>query len=690
MRWRTWAVAAVLLVMPSAAAAAWDDPAADHEVGYTALSQFDDGSYVWSPGEETGWYPQVDLVGASITEPNAETIRFEVEVASKEPEGSEPHEMEYTRYEFRFTYHGQNRSLLMTHIWELDMAVGSLRAMDGDRWRTDFSATGNATETGWYVDVPKFDFRDARLVPIRAGDVLEDIRVVSETDQSSTYSPCYMRPENPPHCWKARDAIADGVVLGDYEVVKSPPHVGHLELMAAEPLRSSNGLATTYIFELVLFNLGPEDDRALLAVDEVPQDWQINMPLLVDVPGESTVPIPVAVTVPFTHLHGNAHFVNITATSQRDPDVLGKQTIGVVWTETPQPAGHHPVLYLHGADDHSWMNTLAEDPDGETDARDRASGYSAYFGLQDASYSYRFRVNLDPPLQSGLDFDVSRVVKTSLAFEFPVDVEPTILVELVRHNETGVTHRIGSAEVAAPSTNGIEAYEPDLEVAATADRIPYERDTNLRLDITINFTLEGGGFLPGDDENPAPLLLPEESEVHLPLVEFVELPDEALLSSLTKFALSTRTETEKRVNPGDVVAFGFVVKNKGEDADTLDWKLLGSNTAWATVHPASTTVPAGGNSTIAVAIQPPAHAVEGEHAQILLFGQSRDDANAQVFVQMLAQVTTAEDLESEDELAAQLRGEAERSRAQGIPVPGFVTLVALGGALHLIRRRLDP
>ncbi len=679
--------AAVLLLPATVDAASWEDPLEDHEVGYTAGSQFEDDSYVWSPGEQTGWYPYVDLVGASVEEPTDDTIRFGVDVVSTDAEGSEPQEVDALRFEFLFTYHGENRSVLLTHIVSSGETVASLRTLDGDRWRVDFTVEAVQAEDGWYVDIPKFQFRDARLVPLRAGDVLEDVRVHSWTVLWSTYSPCLMRPETPPRCWKARDAVQDATVLGDYEVVRSPPNVGHLELTAAEPLRSSNGLATTYIFELTLYNLEPEADRVLMAVDRVPDDWQMNMPLVVEVAGDSSVRIPVAASVPFTHLHGQENYVNVTATSQRDPEVEATQTIGVVWTQTPQPAGHHPVLYLHGVGGSAWMNTLAEDPDGEPDARTTAQSTSINFGLDEAAYSFTFRVPLDPPLQSGLDFDLNRPMGAIVALDFPVEVEPTVAVRLLIHNQTDVTTIIGSAEYPASPTNGVEVYELAPAVNPEADRVPYGRDSNLRLEVTVNFTQEGGGFLPGDEENPAPRLVPAESEIHLPLVEFVELPDEALLSSLTKFALSARTETEKRVNPGETAAFGFVVENNGEERETIDWKLFGSNTAWATVHPRASNVPAGGNATVAVTIVPPEHAVEGEHAQILLFGQSRDDPNAQVFVQVLAQVTTVEDLESEDDLARSLRGEADAGDAQRVPVPWIVPFIALVASLWLARRQ---
>lgn len=695
--WRVVAtVLAVALLVPILAAqSAWDDPEGDHEVGFTTESQSNDASYTWTPGSSTGWYPIADLRAASIYEETPDTITFEVQTASDRPSGNEPHPVEYVRFTFFFRHHGLDRSVLLTWYLERDAAKATLRTIADNRSRIDeeFDAVRLENAPGWKVVIPKLLFRDGDRVPLRTGDVLEDVRVVATTGLFSSYSPCIGRPESPPHCWKARDTIAGGAELGDYDVMRSPVGVGHLELTSPTPFRSSNGLATTYIFELTLHNLGPRADAAFIGVGNYPPEWTISSPAYIETAPLSKTVFPIAVSVPFTHLHGNETYIDITATSEQDPVIKANLQIGVVWTKIPQPAGHHPDLYLHAdANEEGWMNTLAEDEESVPDAKARWNSYSAVYNDEEEHHRFGYTFGLSPGLESGLDFDRGGNIQVKIPVEFYETVKPTIQGTFSVERRSETIAEIGSATLQANdiAAGSASLYEFTIPVNESADRIPYQEDNNLVFLFEVSYTIPASGgpldFVTSDQEaHEPPKVLPQDSYIRLPLVEYIDIVDETLLASLTKFSVKSLTETYKVVNPGKIATFAVQIDNRGK-SDVLDWKLVGANPEWATVYPEGLSVPEGGNATVVVDVLAPELASEGENFNALLIGQGREDANSQVLVRLAAQVTQSQDVPDETPLSQKFRGIAAKNDA-GIPGPTFYALLFGITAAMWLRRR---
>lgn len=688
------ATAFLLLFVPlGAAEGEWQDPAGDHEVGHTAYSQFDDASYTWTPGGSTGWYPVVDLRKVSITEEAPETITFAVETAANKLAGNEPHPVDYVRFIFDFQFHGQSRSMVILWSLQEERAAATLRTMADNRSRLDetFLAVPLDDVPGWKVEIPKFKFRDAEKIPLRRGDVLETITFTASTALRSTVSPCFMREETPPYCWKGRDNVMGGATLGDYTVERSPSGVGHLELTSPTPLRSSNGLATTYIFELTLHNLGAEPDAAFITVGTYPTEWTISSPAYIQVGPRAKAVFPVAVSVPFTHLHGNETFVDIGATSERDPGIKATQQIGVVWTKIPQPSGHHPDLYLHaGAANEGWINTLLEDEEAVPGGKIRHGSSYASFG-QDEKYRFQFWIQLSPGLESGLDFDRGDDIMVKLPLEFHATVKPSIRTTFLVYNQGKTVAEIGSTlhqgnDVSAGSAN---LYQFSVPVNESGERIPHNEDDNLVMLVEVSYTIPGGAPLESltnpQEEHQPPLILTQDTYVRLPLVEYIDVVDETLLASLTKFSVTAVTDTYKLVNPGRIASFGVQIDNRGE-GDTLEWKLVGANPEWATIYPKALNVPGGGNATVVIDVLGPELASEGENMNALLIGQSRNDPNSQVLVRLVAQVTHSQDVPDETPLSQRLRGIASENDA-GVPGPAFWTLIATVALAVFLRRR---
>jgi hypothetical protein len=675
----------LLMIAPSALGQ-WQDPKDDHEVGYTVANQADESTYVWTKGDQTGWYPLTDFLEAKVSEETDDTIRFGVKVASLKTAGNEPHDVDIVRYTFAFTLHGESRAVQIAWYPKLDRGTGFLGTYDKGRFRFDEQGEFQKAADGFQVEFAKERFRDAKQVPVRTGDVLEKITVKSQTYLFSTYNPCSARSP-PVQCWKGRDQVGTGT-LGDYVVSRSAPGVGHVALTSMSPFRSSNGLATTYIFELDLHNLADASDAAFVKLDQIPADWKMSWPGFVEVPAKSSVKFPIAATVPFSHLHGKETYVNVTATSQRDPSVSSRFTIGVVWTKIPQPAGHHAELYVHVDDaGDSWVNTLAEDPDAKADAK----GDPCCFSYSGTRKSYRWDVPLNPPLQSGLDFDLGRTLHAELHTLFREAARPnaTLRVYVEREDRSSVTIAQGSLPAAEVKANDIRAWVFDLPILPQADRIPFVEESNLFMEVEVAYDRESsplGAVTTSRQQDPYPLLVQEHARLDLPLVEYVDQVDEGLLSSLTRYTLAPKTANFKEVNPDRVAVFAVDVTNTGGRDDDISWRLIGSNTEWAEVYPERMSLPAGDNATIVVTVRPPEAAVEGEHAEMLLLGQSSRDPNAQVFVRLVAQVVTSKDVPSEDALANEFRGIAAQNAESSAPALAAVLLTLIGAVLTRRRR----
>lgn len=690
----------VLLLVPSASAISWSDTADDHQAG-PYPGHWDDEPVQWMDASTLGWFPYLDVLEAGIDETDSD-LRFFVKVATDQPGADDPDAFTYVYYRFYFTFHGEERAAQFVHYLDGSMSffvVGRPFDFSTNWIRTEYFAFAEplADGTGWQATIPKRDLRDGDLVPARAGDVLGDIRFNASGARNSYSSPCvpvYVASEQSvDKCWKARDLITgegstDGG-LGDYTIATNPKGQGHLLWVVERPFRASNGLATTYLFELTLRNLDPEPDTALLQIGNRSEDWTVHLPRLVELPGESAVTVPVAVSVPFEHGHGQAKLMDIRAVSDRQPGIEAVTQVGVIWNEVPQPGGHHPTLYLHADQQaNGWMNTMQSDPNGGAPAITH-NGYSYNNGLEADSWEARYRIWLNPPLQIGLDFDLQR----QLSFQYAIQSNEAIA-------GAEVTTRVvvtGDPEVVvAQETRTVDLEQGEtpigasLDVAEEADRIPREGNGQLVFQITIAATepkdpvAQATEFVaPGQLELPA--IATQDSFLSLPLFDYHDIIDEGILGSLAQLSLTAQGPTHKGLNPGKTAAFAFTVANHAKGDEPVAWRIVGDAADWAKVTPAESRIPGNGNGTVAVRVTAPADAVEGDEADLLLVGQSTDNANVQVFAHLIAVVVTSEDIPDEAEDAASLEKEARKTADKGIPLPFGVVVAAV--ALALLRRR---
>ncbi|HEX9815818.1 MAG TPA: hypothetical protein VGB18_02460, partial [Candidatus Thermoplasmatota archaeon] len=141
-----------------------------------------------------------------------------------------------------------------------------------------------------------------------------------------------------------------GVINEGFTFLQGSGSRGHLSLTATEPIRVSNGEATTIVYKVDLFNDADTPITAELEVVGVRKDWSARVPSLVKLEPLSSLTIPVILALPFTHEHGFTATFTVKARDVSDANSYSSVDLGVFWTDVPQPSAHHNgELWFHSA-----------------------------------------------------------------------------------------------------------------------------------------------------------------------------------------------------------------------------------------------------------------------------------------------------------------------------------------------------
>lgn len=120
---------------------------------------------------------------------------------------------------------------------------------------------------------------------------------------------------------------------------------GDLRLLSDRPFRASNGGEGVYLYDVRIDNKGPARDLAL-TLEAIPEQWQVAAPTKFSLAAESVTAFQVGVEMPSRHSHGGTDSVVLRIA---DSTAWAELDIGVSYLTIPQPAGHHPELFLHAA-----------------------------------------------------------------------------------------------------------------------------------------------------------------------------------------------------------------------------------------------------------------------------------------------------------------------------------------------------
>lgn len=660
-----------------------------------------------------GWYPEADLVAATVSETQNEVIFSVTWAGNNQDDVTQPQDFFYMWYDFTFDLRGvETVGRFQRFLWEdtgefdyFLLGTPDEERFGGMRIHAGWPAERTAPDT-MTVAFPKQFFIDADFVPLRQGDHLKDLRLVARNDDfgfpSVPLAACpHLYPSSPPFAspgfceFQVRDELTG---LDDLDIALQPEGVGHLMMRSDRPWRLSNGLATTYLFEVDVHNFDDEADDVAFSATDVPKGWEVLHPAKVTFAGKEKTTIPVAVTVPFAHQHGAVVTVRLEAASDKNPSIEVGTELGIIYADPAQPGGHHPTLQFHAVSfgsfaERLWMNTASyRDPEERDRATGRYSGQDVEVGTVSiqglpTEAHWTWNAFLSPGLQMGLDFALDQPVVADLAFEVGSGITATpsaMLMLSTREGDIPLAELTGDEMTIEPGTIA-DVTLTGMPLPA-ADRMEAGKG-NLHLQIRLD-------GVPQPEESARQVLgtqaslVLDESSLTLPLLDFHEEVDLDGLE-LNAYTLGgNRTFAE--VNPDKAVAFVFNVTNLLSQKETIDWALSGKHAEWARVLPDQTLIDGGGVGRVVVEVIPPASASEGDVAELLLMGT--DSEERQVFIRMTAAVVTDEEIADESGVAQEVAKDVTKQNENlKKDSPGFeaLALVALLAAIAVLLRRRE-
>lgn len=413
-----------------------------------------------------------------------------------------------------------------------------------------------------------------------------------------------------------------------------PPGSGTIQVTTNNARRSSNGGPDLFLYNVTVRNISNQPFSGRIHATELPLGWTITYPLQITVPAGSTTAFPVVVSTSSAHEHGTSTEFEVFVAGDTG---TGSVPLSVHFLDIPNPAGHHPRLYLHsqqydvpgvGPFVQPWMNTLREDSAaGEVAV---PSTFNQGTRLAETSV-WAFQV----PLALGLDFDVNKVVtsKITLQSETPLPGQAFRQRLMYCNPADGTQFRTrelycnGSWTALAESpwmtidfAGTPVAIEQDLPLVPAADFIRYQPGSSLALFVesqnhwltTTQVTVD-----------------PSQGEMRLPLFEYQD-PD-ALSFRDRNLQLETSTPT-LTANPGQTALFEVFVRTPGKL--TFTTALNGHNSDWAFVQ--------ADDARFIVTVQVPADAEPLDYADMYLVVQ---DSNGETAVQRLRLEVVSEPVE---------------------------------------------
>jgi hypothetical protein len=511
---------------------------------------------------------------------------------------------------------------------------------------------------------------------------------------------------------------------------------GHLALDSADPIRVSNGEATTIVYKLNLLNHNTEPFKVSLDTRGVPADWSVRVPALVEVPGASTIVLPVIASVPFTHFHGKTFTFQVHAQALEDQGSYAEETIGVYWTEIPQPSAHHETedggTFFHSArvaNDRvldqleeyvptfqMWMNGIATDPDPSVKDENVPSVFNEYVGCffhsnvgcgapPESTATWFFP--LSPSLLIGLDFDLTRdglahfdMVPKVASPSAHVAVrllycDPDALIgsKICLGNQTQNGDGMGTcptsyAQVLASgdrsvvlSANTPATADVPLKLDSKYDLVPYKQGTNVGLCIQLKSQVPQNAVFVSDPR-ASPEFVVKGARLRLPLIEYHDPIDQAFVN-VGALNLEAKDPYEKMINPGKAAVFHYSLKTNSSDPMPVRVEVQGINHQWASIAGADQFVLKPGEvHNVLLLVRAPDDAQQDERAELFLVATSVRDASIVTVSRLRGHVVTAPDIpdESAEVLALQ--------HTKKSPGPEFTLLLTgLAAVAFAVRRR---
>ncbi len=681
-----------------------------------------------------GQFPNVDIVEAGILEETADMVTFYVQVRGIE-EGSQnplPFSDPDYRIHFRFGDQGYRVRMDTALVNVFNDAMGRsgtiLGALELQVGETSFRNLASAEVTIDYgterimAAVPRSPIVDENQAPLGLGRTLTDFYATSQSmgqfafpvgQTSQGGDPAFYA--GPPRAW---DQVPDAITgeLPSYTMVTGEVRQkGGLVSGSADPVRWTNGEASTIVFDVRVANTGDADIPLKVSVTGADPKWTLAFSDSITVPATKAANVTILVTIPFSHNHGALHTFDARFESP-DGAHFSSTMLGVYWPLVPQPAGHHDRLWFHslvetdennpfsslfGGGTHSWMSAL------ETETADTGVPIPAQFTIPPNTFTggkaiAYWRIPLEPELRMGLDFRTDDVGTLELSLNFPVTVvDPQVFARLEHAtvpqqqgrggpggNNQGPTQQTelatGQSELMSGPVDGSRTFTLELETAPEADDVPYTPGNNLFLTVFMEATwLAGAGQ--GDPGAISPSIAPSSSWLRLPLDEY-EVPLDLNFQTDGAIELKpTADGQQKSVNPGRTTVYAFDMVYHGSDVADFIIEVSGTHADWASVvGDEAFSLEAHGSRQVGLAVKAPKDAKAGDFADLTFTVRDRDNAAVKAGLNTRTLIVSGTEIPDEDLRAQGLTNELTTAKeSPGLP---FVMLVA-ALAIAMLRRR---
>lgn len=639
-----------------------------------------------TPGEELPGAPVSnletargsDLVSLAAAETD-ETIRLTLAVASLSGATA------FTNARVDLGWDGGDFALYLGHFRELggeDRSWARLAKTERDEreFIAQFPVAVDIAAGTLAVEIPKVYLVSAEgRVPGR-GDALE-LRAVESTASVG------FGPLGTVQLYDRMPDEGDGATLvlaqGDFTQ-------GRVVLSSPDRVRVSNGGATTFVFQATIRNTGEVETEFDLALEDVPEGWNASVRSPLKVPRAEERTVSVLVSVPFAHDHGGYSSFNLTVQSQADPATRAKMRLGILHTPIPQPAGHHPDLYLHAEErdvggpaagalntafpsGFGWMNTQADHTED-----------APYVTPNSFGDDTAWHIPLNPALQLGLDFDLERLGELQASIlgrrTGEAELAATLYYETAEGDEDD---RIVLAE-AEPVTLTLDPQTPTpfaLTLIPTneSDYIAYRNGARM----VLVLALEGAPTDRARFTTLDPWLMVEDFVLSLPLNEYHDKLT-GLHEAAASLEIVANGPVEKLGLPGSVLTYAFSVRNGGP-TDVFVVDLAGNHAHAGIAVPAGELPLATGETReITLAVEVPIDSNEGEEIDVLLFVHGRDDPSKMAIARTKTRVTHDATQAHEDEARLLLEAQAREAPTPG---PALALTLAIILVATLARRR---
>jgi hypothetical protein len=378
--------------------------------------------------------------------------------------------------------------------------------VDAYLWRMDGEDGIRVADLGSDVDVAARTFN--ATVPwdlvVEAGgnspNPGEPVRIV---EAASGWIPTLLGTPHNPFIVSGVEPLVTGDVapFPDGSFLTVPGAIGDLSLATPLATRFSNGEATTLHWPVEVANHGGRDLD--VALDFSTPGAEGRAPPGVHLAAGEVRVVNVYATLPFAHQHGSQRSFLLTADSGAGDRATLR--LGIDYPAVPQPAGHHPDLYLHGLVEslagtlplygEQWMNTAEEDE--RSNAGQLGGGEGPCPGAVphplggSLDWGTLWVFDLDPGLRMGLDGRMGETAGLDVtlvgAAAVPAGTMHARLAlggsdflsdsELFQDNLSV----IASVAVAAKAGPSSALVHLDIPMPPELDLVPPSRDNNMRL-----------------------------------------------------------------------------------------------------------------------------------------------------------------------------------------------------------------